>query len=242
VELRPHLSQRPVHLGCQHEHGQPGLQREPAADESQPDRDGDERHGQRREQLEHHPGQERDPQRPHRRPPVGIAERPHPRRRPSLAPEGTQRRQAREEVEDLGAEPRHRAQPPLRPALGHPPDEDHEDRDQREGADDDRGRDPVHPEDDEDRRGRHGGRQHQLRQVADEVRLQRVQPAGGQRHDLGAASGGQPARAEGDGVRDDPRAQLADRAGGGPVGEPLLQGHDRRARDDDRHQPADRRS
>ena len=130
----------------------------------------------------------------------------------------------------------------LGPALREPPDEDHEDRHQRQHDDEDRGGDPVEPEHHEQDARRHGRREHQLRQVAHEVRLERVEPAGGERDHGRALAGGQPARTQRHGVRHDLLAQLGDRPGGRAVREALLHRGDQRPDRDDGREPADRRA
>ena len=70
VELGREVPQREVELGREHEHGQAGLEADPAVDEAHADRDGHERDPERGRELEHRAREERDPQRRHRAAPV----------------------------------------------------------------------------------------------------------------------------------------------------------------------------
>ena len=84
VVLGPKPPQRQVQLGGEHEDGEARLQAEPAAHQADADRHRDQRHAQGRGQLEDGAGQEGDPERPHRRPPIALAD-VRERRRLSLA-------------------------------------------------------------------------------------------------------------------------------------------------------------
>ena len=74
VVLGGEVPQRQVELGREHEHRQPGLEAEPAVDQADADRHRDERDPERRRELEHGPGEERDAERAHRRPAVLVAD------------------------------------------------------------------------------------------------------------------------------------------------------------------------
>ena len=166
----------------------------------------------------------------------------HPSTGTALPPVRAQRGQAGEQVEDLGTEPLHGDQALLGPTLREPPDQDHEDRDERQHHHEDRRGDPVEPEHHEQDARRHRRREHQLRQVPHEVRLERVEPAGGQRDHRRTLAGGQPPRPERHGVRHDLLAQLGDRPGGRAVREALLHRGDQRPDRDDGREPRDRRA
>ena len=99
-------------------------------------------------------------------------------------PEDRQRRQALDGVEEVPAEPVQ--QPPLRAGvvLGLPADQRHEHRDQRQGQRDDQRREPVGVQHDDEHGDRHEHREHQLRQVARDVVVERVEPARGQGRQL----------------------------------------------------------
>ena len=73
MELRGEIAQRQVELGCEDEHGQRRLEADPALGEPDADDDRDERDPERRRELEHRAGQERDAERPHRRAAVLVA-------------------------------------------------------------------------------------------------------------------------------------------------------------------------
>ncbi|OIQ77417.1 hypothetical protein GALL_408920 [mine drainage metagenome] len=242
MELRADLAQREVHLGCEHEDRDPGDQADVSVDQPQADPDGHEGDGQRGQQLEHHPREERDPEGAHRRTPVGVAELPHAGDRSALAAEGTQRREAGEEVEDLRTEPLHDAQPARGPTFRESPDEHHEQGDQRERPGDDQSRHPVLREHDDQRRRRHRHCEDELGQVADEVGLERVQPAGCERDDSRPVALGEPAWAERCRLRDHLLAELGDRLRGRPVRVALLgPGHDGAGKHDDA-EPHDERA
>ena len=104
-----------VQLGREHEHGQPGLEPEAAADEPHADRDRDERDAERGGQLEHRAREEADAQRAHRGAPVALARRPSitaacARLRLNARSVGSPRTTSRKWVE----------QPKRRPALARP--------------------------------------------------------------------------------------------------------------------------
>ena len=74
------------------------------------------------------PRQEGDPQGRHGGAPVGAAQGAHLLGRFVLAPEGLERGQARDEIEYLIAQDLHGLEALLGDGLGHPADENHEDR------------------------------------------------------------------------------------------------------------------
>ena len=174
VVLRAQPAQRQVQLGCEHEHGQPGLEAEPAAGQPHADRHRHERDAEGRGQLEHRPRQEREAQRPHRRAAVALADLGDAGRLRAAAIERAQRRQAAHHVEEV-----RRQQPQRVPALagallGGAADEPHEDRHERQRERHHERRlevDRRHPRHDGER---HDRREHDLRQVAGEVRLERL--------------------------------------------------------------------
>ena len=100
------------------------------------------------------------------------------------AAEGDQHVQACHEVEEVVAQ--HRQRPPLAPGrpLGVQPDEDHEQRDERHGQPDDHPGERVGDQDPDRDGGRHHRGDEQRGQVAAEVALEPVEPAGGQRGQL----------------------------------------------------------
>ena len=108
VEPGCEVAQRQVELGRQHEHRQRGLEGDPAVDEPHADRDGDERDAERRGELEHRAGEEREAERAHRRAAVLVADLLDPRGLRLASVEGPQRRQPADDVEEVGREERHR--------------------------------------------------------------------------------------------------------------------------------------
>ena len=99
VVLRGEVPQRQVELGREHEHRERGLEADVAVDEPHADGDRDQRDADRRGQLEHRAGEERDPQRPHRRAAVLVADLLDPLGLRLAAVEGAQRRQPAHDVE-----------------------------------------------------------------------------------------------------------------------------------------------
>ena len=164
----------------------PGLQAEPAAHEADTDRDRDQRHAQGRGQLEDGAGQEGDPERPHRRPPIALAD-VRERRRLSPGPvERPQRGQPAHHVEEVGRqEPQ--GEPPLPgPLLRVAPDQPHEHRDERQRGEHDQRRAEV--DRGHERQDGHGNDtgEHELRQVPGEVGLEAVDALHRGRDDLPA--------------------------------------------------------
>jgi len=226
VEVRADLAQRQVHLGREHEDRESGLQIQVTGDQPQPDADGHQSHRERGDQLEHHAGQERDAQRRHRRDAVRLAELADPRDRSPLPTESAQRREARDEVEHLRAEALHRGETPPRGVLREAPDQDHEDRDEWQGHRDRHRGDPVQAEHHGENGRGDGRREHELGQVADEVRLERVQAASDEGRQGRARATGEPARTESGGMVDHAGAELRDHRTGCPVRPALVQpGH-----------------
>ncbi len=162
-----------------------------------PDRDqGD---GDRGEQLEHQRGEERDPEGGHRRGPVPVRDPAQDRHLGVGRPVGSQRRQAGHHVgEPVREAPEHR---PAAVPVGRrqPPDQDHEHRDQGHRDQDGEPRDGVHPEQADHHGERHDRSQRQLREVAPEVPVERVEAAGREKRDLRAWLVGGPARTHGRG-------------------------------------------
>ena len=174
MELRTELSQREVQLGGEQQHRQPGLQPEPAVVEPHADGDRDERDPQRRRKLQHGAREEADTQRAHGRAAIPLADFGD-RRGLRLAPvECAQRRQATHDVEVVRRQEAQRVPALAGPLFRVPADQPHEDRHERQRDEHDEGRGDVdhgHPDE-------HGkwdeARQHNLRQVAAEVRGERV--------------------------------------------------------------------
>ncbi len=182
VVLGTHLPQRQIRLGRQHQDDQTDVQVHLAVHEPHADRHGDQGDGDRGQQLQREGGQEGDAQRPHRRLPVLTGDPPD-RLGLCLGPaEHLQRRQARPDVQEVPGQPGQ--QPPLtvHPGLRGPADQHHEDRDQGERPEDDGRRDPVLGDDPREHRHRHHHGEPELRQIAREVVVQGIDPAGRQRH------------------------------------------------------------
>ena len=126
--------------------------------------------------------------------------------------EAAQRGKARHEVEELGGQALHRRELVLRGRLRETPDENHEDRDQRDDEEgDERGPEVEEKNDAEGRRG-HRAHEDKLGQEGDEVGAQILETGRQQRRRL-RAFGSPPARPQRDACVDDASAQLPDRGG-----------------------------
>ena len=220
MEPGAELAQRQVELGREHEHRQPGLQPEPAADEAHADGDRDERDAERRRQLQHRARQEADAQRPHRRAPVAVADRRKRRRLLAAAVERPQRRQPADDVEEV-----RREQPQRLPALDRPllrvaADEPHEHRHERQRREHQRGRAEVDRGHPAEHGERHDACEHDLRQVAGEVALERVDALHRGRRDLARLGAVERERSGAQAPLDEREPQLGEDAGGGaPAGD-----------------------
>ena len=159
-----------------------------AVDQAHPGGHGDQRDPERRRQLEHRARQEADPERLHRRP-RGSARRP---RRATATwswarSEGAQRRQAADDVEEVGREASQRLPALARPLLGVAADQPHEHRHERQREQHDQRR--LEVDDRDPARAPASGTiagEHDLRQVAREVALERLDALHGGGGDLGA--------------------------------------------------------
>ncbi len=118
VELGAELAQRHVDLGGEDQHGQPGGQPEVPARELDPDRGGDQRHPDHRQQLQHQGREEADPQRLHRLLAVALAGGGDRVGLGLGAAVGAQGLEPADEVEEAGREAREPAPAPARRALG----------------------------------------------------------------------------------------------------------------------------
>ena len=181
MELGADLAQRKIDLWGQDEDDERRLEVHRPREQTQTDGDRDQRDGQRGEQLEDHRRQERNAQGRVGRPPVRVAQGPHPGGRPTLTPERDQRWQACQQVDDLRAQTLHRGQAPGGGLLRHPPDQRHEQRHQRQSGSNDQRRQQVVDRHDQQHHGGHDSGQEQLREVAREVRAQVLQPDTDQR-------------------------------------------------------------
>ena len=243
MEVHAHLAHRQVRLRGQDEDEQRHPEVHAAFDEAQADGHRDDRHRQGREQLQHQRRQERHPQHPHGRGPVPVPRVPQLvglRRGP---PEDPQGRQPGDEVEE---EPGQLGQPPplaLHRHGGVLPDEDHEHRDQRQRHGQDHRGEHVLREDREPDGQRHDDRQHELRQVASEVGVERIDPAAGQCCELAGVRTGQPLRPDPKGLGDHRHPQLAlhlrRRPERGRLGAVRHQAPGRRDRDQAEQRPGD---
>ena len=237
VEVEPDLPQRLVDLGSDHDDQEGGRQVHVAEQQAESHLHGHDRDRQRCDELQDRPGQEGDPEGLHGGRVVGLAQRPHALGGAGLTAQGLQGGKPGEQVEHLPAQTLHGLQALLGVALGEPPDEDHEDGDERDCARHGDGGGQVLHEHDQAGQGRHRRGEEKLGEITCEVRLEVVQAPCEQGGGAGVVLG-RPARSQRRGVLQDPAAQLDDRAGGGAVSEGLLGVEDGRARrHDERQQP-----
>ena len=163
MEVGTELAEREVELGRQHQHRQARLEAEPPAHETHAHGDGDERHAQRRSELENRAGQESDPERLHRRAAMLLAHRLDVLTFGAAPVQQPQCGQAADDVQEVRREAAESDPALAGPRLGVTPDEPHEDgyerechqHDERRGQVD-RGDPPEHSEWDD-------ARQHDLR-------------------------------------------------------------------------------
>ena len=221
VETGPHTTQREVALGSEQQHHERGREADAARRQPEADLHRDERDREGRDQLEGECRQERDAQCAHRGRPVLLR---HLVDRVALclrAAEQPQCRQPFDDVEEVTTQSLQHGPLPLCPALGHPSDQHHEDRDEWHGDGDEDGRQPVCGQDASAGREWHGDGEHQRRQELTDVRLEFVDARGGDRRFAVRVTGAR-AVAVGDGVFQDRRgnrlARCAHRARGGPLG------------------------
>ena len=154
--------------------------------EAHADHDGHERDPERRRELEHRSGQERDAQGAHRRPAVVLAHLRDAGRLGLPAIERAQRRQAAYDVEEVAREERQRLPALERAPLRVTAHEPHEERHERQRHEHDRGGDEVDRRDEHEHRDRHDHGEDDLREVAGEGRLERVDAGDRRGRDLGA--------------------------------------------------------
>ena len=216
VPLGREVPQRQIELGREHEHGQGRLEADVPLREPNPHDDGDERDPERRSELQDRAGQERDPQRPHRRPAVLVAHVRDALRLNGSAVEGPERRQASHDVEEVVREQRQRLPALTRLPSGLPAHQPHEDRDERKRQDHHAGGQRVDRHHDREDCDRDDDGEHDLREVAREGRLERVDARDGRRRHLG---GLRPVESRGAATEprvDDIEPQLRDDLGRGP--------------------------
>ena len=180
------VPQRQVELRREHEDGQARLEAETALDQANADRHRDERDPERRRELQHRPGEKRDPERAHRGAAILVAHLRDPLRLRLGSVEGTKRRQSADDVREVAREASERTPARVRSPLRVAADEPHEDRDEREREEHHARRDEVDRRDEDEDGRRHDRCEHELWQVAGERRLERVDAGDGDRRDLGA--------------------------------------------------------
>ena len=174
VELGRQVAQRQVQLGRQQQHRQRRLESDVTVHQPHSHGDRDQRHSQRGRQIEHRAGQKGKAQRLHGRLAVALADLVDALRLGLAAVEGTQRRQAAHDVEEVRREQRQLLPARQRPALGGAADQPHEDRHQGQRDQHQQRRQRVDRGHQQQHRRRHHRGQHHLRQRAREHRLEGV--------------------------------------------------------------------
>ncbi len=241
VEARADAPQREIAPGRQQQDHQCRAEIESATGQPQSDLDRDERHRQRGDQLERQRREERDPQSVHRRRAVLLGDLMDGVALGLCAAEEPKRGHALDHVEEVAAEALEYGPLPGRAALGHPPDQHHEHRDQRHGQRDQHRRQQVGEEDSDPDYERHGQGEDQRREELADVGLELVDAGGG---DRGFPAGETATGAVGveSGVVEHGRADVGAQRPHRPGGRPL--GHRRRCsasegdRDEHEHERA----
>src|SRR5262249_8282702 len=123
VELGGEVASGRVELRGQYEHSEAGLETDSAIGEANAHRDGDERHAARGGQLEHGAREERRPQRPHGRSAVTLVHGRDLLRLNTATVERAQRREAANDVGEMGREKRQRLPALASAPLRIPPDQ-----------------------------------------------------------------------------------------------------------------------
>ena len=181
VIRRTERPERQIHLGREDEHREPAAQIERAPHESNRDRHSEQRHPEAREQLECEGGDEGDAQRRHRAGAEALGDVTDALHLRGSTAEDAQRRQALQDVEEMGAEARERLPPPSRALLRVVSDQRHEQRDGRQRQHEDDRRQPVDAEHVCNRDDRNRERRDELREIATEVVVEQIHTAGQQR-------------------------------------------------------------
>ena len=206
------VAKRQVELRREHEHREPRLQAEPALDEADADRHGHERDPEGGGELEHRAGEEGDAERPHRRAPVLVADLRDPLGLRRAPVERAQSGQSTDDVQEVRGEQPERLTPLRRAPLRVAADQPHEHGHEREREQHDPGGDEV----DRGHEGEHGDRddrrQHELREVAGERGLERVDAADGEGRHLRALRAVERGRAVAEPALDDVQTQVRERA------------------------------
>ena len=173
--------------------------------------DGDQRDRDGREEFQREGGQEGDPQRAQRRAPVVVGDLADGLRLRLGPAEDLQGGQPGHHVQEVARQPGQQPPLPVHPGLGGPADEHHEQRDQRQRHHDDRRRHPVRGDDPGEHRDRDHDREAELRQIAGEVVVERVDAPGGQReHQAIRCAAREPARARAARPRSSSRPRSSD--------------------------------
>ena len=236
MELRADAAQRPVGLGSQQQDGQRGLQAEVAGREAQAHRDGDQGDRQRGDELEHRRRGEGQLQDVAVRTAVAVGDLADPRRLGARPPVGHQGRQTPDHVDEVAGQLRQRLPLPLRAVPGRQPDEDGEDRHEREGErDDDRAGAVLGGQGEQGEHGQDAG--HDERgQVAREVGLDRGDPTSGQHRHLAGPAAGQLVRVQVERPAQDGAAQRRPHDPGGACGDRVDDRRQRHAGQGERQQ------
>jgi len=158
-----------VELGSQEKDKEALLECELAVQQAEPDLDRHHGGAQRGDPLQNQGREKGHAQHTHRRAPKLVADLGDGADLLPAAAEEFEGRQSLEHIQKVGAHAAERAPLLLRQAIGQPPNEDHEQRDEGCGEEHDQARGPIEGEDKEQDGQRHKGSQGQLGQVLAEI-------------------------------------------------------------------------
>nr|AAP55502.1 hypothetical protein [Leifsonia xyli subsp. xyli] len=243
------IPQRQVRLRGEKQHEQPRREVERTVEEPQADRHGDEGDGETGGQLEDEAREERHAQNAHGPLAVLIRDCQDAAGLPVLTAEEFEGREPLDDLEESAGEPGQRIPLLLLRGLRRPADEHHEDRDERERADEDDAAREVLPADHEHQGWSRDDGEDELREVFGEVTVERLHPPPGDEGDIRAVAPGHPSRSLLADGSHEPVSQLSDDrrapSRGGGFGQPEQSGaadHRQRERREERAELRGRRS
>jgi len=224
--LRAHGAQRREQLGREQQHEQRRPQRELAGVEAQSHIDRDDRDGQRREQVQHEPGQQGHPQRLHRLHAVGVGGPAYGSDLPVRLAVDLEGRQPLHEIQEVPGETGERRVLRLHPAAGARTDDHHEQGHERQRHDEHERALPVCDRDAGKHDDRDDGSGGERRNGPGQVAVESLQARTGRGHQTPCGLPSRPRRAEAGKGSQHGAAQVRSGPAGGPRGHPLLRGGD----------------
>ncbi len=196
VELHAHLPQRQIRLGGEEQHEEPDEQREVPGEQAEPDRHGDDGDRDGCQELQREAREERHAQHGHRLALVVAGDHLDGVGRAVLPAERLERSEPVDGVGEARREPAQRAVLLLLHAARGQADQHHEERDERDRQHHRQTRERVgegHRADEDRHRDRGSD---QLREVAAEVRVERLEAVAGGHREGGGVALAEPARTE----------------------------------------------